>query len=97
MPRPPPSPDACGAPPPNSALSRRALFCGAGLLAASAVAPSARAASKVAQRQAGYKPHVSGAARCEKCAQFLPPASCKVVDGTIDPAGFCNFFAPRPP
>ena len=86
-------------PSPDGTLSRRLLLCGAGLFAASAVAAPgpAWAASKVPQGQAGYKPHASGAARCEKCAQFLPPTGCKVVDGIIDPSGYCNFFAPRPP
>lgn len=85
-------------PSPDGALSRRLLLCGASLFAASAVAPGlALAASKVPQGQAGYKAHASGAARCGKCSQFLPPAGCKVVDGIIDPSGYCNFFAPRPP
>jgi hypothetical protein len=28
--------------------------------------------------------------------QFQPPASCKLVDGSISPSGSCDFFAPKP-
>jgi hypothetical protein len=47
------------------------------------------------QKEAGYRSSPQGDARCEKCSQFLPPSSCKVVDGQISPSGWCTLFAPK--
>ena len=38
--------------------------------------------------------HPEGDKRCEKCAQFQAPNGCKMVDGTINPQGYCRIFAP---
>ena len=32
---------------------------------------------------------------CEICANFLPPESCKLVAGKIDPNGYCTAFAAK--
>ncbi len=29
------------------------------------------------------------------CLQFVAPNSCKVVDGTINPKGYCVAFTPK--
>jgi len=69
---------------------------GCGALALGALAASgARAASKVPQSQAGYKPSPNGGARCDRCVQFQPPAACQIVAGAVSPQGSCLFFAPR--
>jgi len=36
-----------------------------------------------------YQDKPNGDQRCENCAQFVAPASCKVVDGAISPNGYC--------
>ena len=41
-----------------------------------------------------YQDHPEGDKRCEKCAQFQPPNECKMVDGSINPQGYCRIFAP---
>ena len=83
-------------------LSRRRLISGAGLIAAGGTllgaglgAEPAAAQSKVAQKLVSYQDAPKGAARCDKCTQWQPPASCKVVQGAIKPTGWCSLFAPK--
>ena len=57
---------------------------------------AAAGAGKVSQAQAGYKATTKSASRCDACAHFEPPSTCKIVDGAVTPSGSCNFFAPRP-
>jgi hypothetical protein len=53
-------------------------------------------ATKISQSQAEYQSSPKGIRRCDKCLQFQPPAACKIVEGTISPAGSCDYFAPVP-
>jgi hypothetical protein len=79
-----------------SGVSRRALMGGACLFITSAAAHALAAApSKVPHGDAGYQPSPRGSARCEKCSQFLAPASCKLVASPISPSGWCSFFVPK--
>ena len=55
---------------------------------------AANAAIKISQKAVAYQDHPEGDKRCEKCAQFQPPNGCKMVDGTINPQGYCRIFAP---
>ena len=55
---------------------------------------AAIAAIKISQKAVAYQDHPEGDKRCEKCAQFQPPNGCKMVDGTINPQGYCRIFAP---
>jgi hypothetical protein len=81
-----------------SRLARRSLLRRI-LVAASASAlvhapyPAA-AAIKVSQKAVAYQDHPEGDKRCEKCVQFQAPNTCKMVDGTIDPQGYCRIFMP---
>jgi hypothetical protein len=47
---------------------------------------------KISQVAVAYQDHPDGDKQCSKCAQFLPPQSCKMVDGTISPQGYCRIF-----
>jgi hypothetical protein len=84
-------------------LSRRGLIRAAGvaagggvLIAAGVAAPSAQAqVKKVSQKQVHYRPTPNGNAQCSKCAHFLPPSHCGVVQGTVSPHGWCSLFAPK--
>lgn len=78
----------------KQSLSRRGLLGGA-IVFGAVLASGARAASKVPQSQAGYKASPNGAARCDRCVQFQPPAACQIVAGAVAPQGSCLFFAPR--
>ena len=55
---------------------------------------TAAAAMKISQTAVAYQDHPDGDRHCSKCMQFQPPSSCKMVDGTIDPRGFCRIFMP---
>ena len=36
-----------------------------------------------------YQDKPNGDMHCSNCMQFVPPASCKVVEGVISPNGYC--------
>ena len=66
-------------------------------VAGTAVTGRAQAQSKIAQKLVQYvevskKPNQS----CANCAQFLPPNSCKIVQGEIAPGGWCVSWGPAP-
>lgn len=83
-------------------ISRRGVLASSMLGAAAALAgqlitqPRAAAATKVQKSDAEYKDSPRGGMRCDRCIQFLPPASCKVVSGPISASGSCDLFAPKP-
>lgn len=72
------------------------LGAGAALIGALAGGPATATPGKVSKAQAGYQNAPRGAARCDRCALFQPPSTCKIVDGAVVPTGSCTFFAPRP-
>lgn len=57
----------------------------------------AAAQTKVAQKIVAYQDTPKGALRCDNCAQFEAPSSCKVVDGTISPSGWCKVYVKKKP
>ena len=66
---------------------------GAVLLAASVAAPTSKAdTGKLSQQAAAYQTSPKNGQRCTDCALFIAPASCKLVDGAISPAGWCKLF-----
>src|SRR5258708_1432873 len=74
-------------------VSRRALFQrvavaagGAALLLGTALP----AAAKMTQKAAGYQEGPKGDQSCSNCSLFSSPASCSLVDGTINPQGWCR-------
>ena len=54
------------------------------------------ASSKMSQKDVQYQAKPKGAARCDGCIQWQPPAACKLVTGIISPAGWCAIYAPKP-
>ena len=79
--------------------SRRVLLqhlVGAAGAAASLCGQSHRAgaAIKISKAAVAYQDRPDGDKECAKCAQFEPPAACKLVDGPISPQGYCRLFAP---
>jgi len=75
-------------------LSRRSLLLSAvgaiGVLAATLY--PALAQPKISKVAVNYQDHPDGDKRCDKCIQFQPPDTCKVVEGTISPQGSCRIF-----
>jgi hypothetical protein len=88
----------------SSALSRRSILrnlaigAGGAAMLATTVAGSrdAAAQTKVTQKAVGYQDTPHGAQRCDNCRQFEPPSSCKTVQGTIAPAGWCKIYVTKP-
>jgi hypothetical protein len=86
----------------SAELSRRRFLRSASLAGASGavfgaglLASPASAGAKVSQSAASYRPTSQNSAHCETCIQFQPPAACKVVDGSINPSGWCSFYAAK--
>jgi hypothetical protein len=42
---------------------------------------------------AGYRDTPNGIQMCATCTLFVPPHACKIVDGEIDPNGWCKDYA----
>jgi hypothetical protein len=72
---------------------------GVGLLAvatgASIAARRARAQEKLAQNLVQYQETPKDGAECDTCVNFVAPNACKIVDGTINPKGWCVAYAPK--
>lgn len=80
-----------------SQVSRRrflggAAVGGAALVAVTFAGTPARAANKVPQKSVSYQPTPKGALRCDNCAFWQTPNACKLVDGTIEAAGWCSLY-----
>lgn len=43
-----------------------------------------------------YQDTPNGDKQCSNCLQFVPPGSCKVVEGTISPNGYCLAWVRKP-
>jgi hypothetical protein len=75
-------------------VSRRGLFqhvAAAGAGAALLLGTSSPAVAKMSQKDAGYQETPKGDQSCSNCSLFSAPASCSLVDGTINPQGWCRY------
>ena len=84
----------------TSGVSRRHLLrnatitaCGAAALVAAGTGQAQ--AAQVTQAAAGYQGTPKGEQRCDNCALFLAPSSCKFVAGEISPSGWCKLYAKK--
>ena len=75
-------------------LRSMVLLTGASL-AAGLGARDALAQQKVPKESMKYQDKPNGEKQCSNCAQFVPPGSCKVVEGTISPRGYCLAWAKK--
>jgi hypothetical protein len=75
-------------------ISRRSVLYG--VAAAGGLATGVAAQTKASQALVHYQNNPKGDARCDNCIQWQPPDACKVVEGKISPAGWCNIYAPKP-
>jgi hypothetical protein len=57
---------------------------------------SAVAQTKASQKAVGYQDMPKGIQQCDNCTQFAAPASCKVVEGNVAPAGWCRMYLKKP-
>ncbi len=76
-------------------LSRRSLLARAASLAGATLAGTvipielASAQQKASKEAMKYQDKPNGDMRCDNCMQFVAPSTCKVVDGTVSPQGYC--------
>ena len=77
--------------------TRRAVLQGA-LVAAivGRAAAVARAQNKAKRSIVQYQETPKGDQQCDKCLQWVAPDACKVVEGKINPKGWCALYAPKP-
>jgi hypothetical protein len=77
-------------------VSRRTV-----LIAAAGAAPllaltSGEAEAKIPQASVKYQTTPKDGHQCDGCVQFVAPNSCKLVDGTISPTGWCLLWVKKP-
>ena len=81
----------------NKTSRRVVMRTGLGLLAAgAAVAGTARAQDvKIAKNLIQYQDAPKDGLECDKCVNWVAPNACKIVEGTINPKGWCVAYAPK--
>jgi len=62
------------------------------VVAASLLSTPAYASNKMPQKAVNYQSQPKGEQRCDNCALWEPPSSCKLVDGTIAASGWCVLY-----
>ena len=82
----------------TSNKSRRAVIrTGLGLVAAGTVAVAGARAQdqKIAQALVQYQPTPKDGVVCVNCANWVAPNACKIVEGVINPQGWCIAYGPK--
>ena len=84
----------------QSGISRRkilSLAAGAAGIVAAIVGTSTPAwPQKASQKSVNYQDTPKGDARCDNCTLFEAPNSCKTVEGSISPDGWCMVYVKKP-
>lgn len=82
----------------NRFQSKRRALLGVGLAAAGGAicAPGSAQQPKISKAQAKYQDKPMGEQKCEGCAHFMAPDSCKLVEGMVSPSGWCSLYVARP-
>jgi len=78
------------------ASRRVVLWSGVIAVAATLVPARADAQAKIAQKMVQYQEKPKGPQECDNCLHFVAPSTCKMVDGKINPKGWCQLYAPKP-
>lgn len=66
-----------------------------GVAAVAAHAQERLAQDKLAQKAVQYQTTPKDGQMCSICVNFQPPNACKIVEGTINPNGWCIAFGPK--
>ena len=83
-------------------VSRRAVLSKSlrilGVVAGLAMVAAAEsdAQQKMAPKLVQYQQTPKNNQKCSICLHFVAPDSCKLVEGKINPEGWCALFAPKP-
>lgn len=80
----------------RSVLKQAVLLAGAGLTASVLASRTAYAQQKASKAAMKYQDKPEGDKKCSDCLQFVAPDSCKVVEGTISPNGYCLAWVKKP-
>jgi hypothetical protein len=56
----------------------------------------AKAEAKVAQGAVHYQTSPRDGQECSRCAQYVAPHVCRLVDGYIAPTGWCGLWVQKP-
>jgi hypothetical protein len=64
-----------------------------GVVLATTVSFPAWAQGKVSKASARYQNKPKGKQQCSGCRNFQAPTSCKVVEGSVSPKGWCRHFS----
>ena len=74
-------------------VSRRTvLIAAAGAAPILAMSATGAKAAKLSQTAAKYQDSPKDGKQCDGCKLFVAPSSCKSVDGTISPKGWCALW-----
>jgi hypothetical protein len=77
-------------------VSRRTLLIGAaGALPLIAFSATGAKAAKMAQAAVRYQTSPKDGKQCSGCNLFIAPNTCKTVDGTISPSGWCALWVKK--
>ncbi len=52
-------------------------------------------AGKLSKELAQYKDRPNGDKKCANCTNFIAPNACKLVDGNINPNGWCTLWVKK--
>jgi len=86
----------------REALAAASWFIGAAALAALLPSCAVLGQVKLAKSAIAYQETAKNGKDCDDCIQFVPgtsaqaPATCKIVEGTVSPHGYCRAFTPKP-
>lgn len=53
------------------------------------------AQQKLAKAMIQYQDGPKDGLRCDACLHWQPPNACAIVEGSINPAGWCGAYAPK--
>ena len=77
-------------------VNRRTLLVGvAGALPLIALGATGAKAAKMSQSAVRYQDSPKDGKKCSDCSLFIAPNSCKTVDGTISPNGWCALWVKK--
>ena len=82
----------------NDQTSRRTVLRTGLILATAGVAGAGAARAqdqKIEQNLVQYQEMPKDGAKCSGCVNWVPPNACKIVNGTINPNGWCVAYAPK--
>jgi len=85
----------------TSKISRRAALKQMSFLACTVpitiavLTSSSGAQGKASKAAASYQDSPKGSQQCSGCINFIPPNTCKVVDGEVSPHGWCSLWTSK--